>query len=84
MDKFELLSENAEVQDQYIESTMSSATSMTTPANQVDDLISKVAMEYGLQIEEQLSKAQPASGISTGVKQQDDLAERLSKLKSMA
>ena len=61
MDTFEKQSENLAVQDKYIEDTMSQATSLTTPANQVDDLIGQVAAEYGLQISEQLSGATPSS-----------------------
>eukprot|EP01119_Soliformovum_irregulare_P000168 TRINITY_DN1011_c0_g1_i1.p1 TRINITY_DN1011_c0_g1~~TRINITY_DN1011_c0_g1_i1.p1 ORF type:complete len:196 (+),score=56.84 TRINITY_DN1011_c0_g1_i1:104-691(+) len=80
MDQFEKQVEDLDVQSEYIEGAMGQTTSLTTPADQVDSLISQVAAEHGLEISEQLSTATPSSGIAAV--EQDDLSERLAKLKS--
>ena len=56
MDQFEKQFEDLDVQSEYIEQTMSQSTSLTTPADQVDSLISQVAAEHGLEVSEKLGK----------------------------
>lgn len=80
MDKFEQQIEDLDVQSEYVEQTMSQSTSLTTPADQVDTLIGQVAEEYGLEISEQLGSATVSS--KTPVAEQDELSERLAKLKA--
>jgi charged multivesicular body protein 1 len=80
MDQFDKQLEDLGVQSEYIENTMSQSTSITTPADQVDTLISQVAEEHGLEISEKLGTAVPSS--HTAAVEQDDLTERLAKLKS--
>ena len=80
MDQFEKQFEDLDVQSEYIEQTMSQSTSLTTPADQVDSLINQVAEEHGLAVSEKLGGV--ATGTPTAVHEQDELAERLSKLKA--
>jgi charged multivesicular body protein 1 len=83
MDQFEKQFEDLDVQSEYIEQTMSQTTSLTTPADQVDSLISQVAEEHGLEISEKLGGTMvPTSGSTANLAEQDELAERLAKLKS--
>lgn len=50
---------------QVMEDSMSSATTLTTPQDQVDDLILQIAEESGLEVEDQLSQL-PAGASSLG------------------
>lgn len=81
MDQFEKQFEDLDVQSEYIEQTMSQTTSLTTPADQVDMLISQVAEEHGLEVSEKLGGV-VASNSTVNLAEQDELAERLAKLKS--
>lgn len=82
MDQFEKQFEDLDVQSEYVEQAMNQSTSLTTPADQVDTLISQVAEEHGLEISAQLGRAVPSS--TTAVAENDDLAERLAKLKAQS
>merc|ERR1712227_150628 len=66
MDKFESQFEDLDVHTSVMENAMGSATTTTTPANQVDDLIRQVAEESGLEISAQLVSA-PTSTIGETV-----------------
>lgn len=85
MDKFDQVSESLDVGVATMEQGMSSATSSTTPIDEVDALISQVAEENELEISEQLdgglkvTKKQPAEQKSD--KEADELLGRLEKLK---
>jgi charged multivesicular body protein 1 len=81
MDQFEKQFEDLDVQSEYIENTMSQTTSLTTPADQVDLLISQVAEEHGLEVSEKLGGPVPTH-TQAAVSEQDDLTERLAKLKA--
>jgi hypothetical protein len=48
MDQFEKQFEDLDVQSEYIEQAMSQSTSLSTPVDQVDTLISQVAEEHGM------------------------------------
>ena len=50
MDKFETQFEDLDVHTSVMEGAMGSATTTTTPASQVDDLIKQVAEENGLEV----------------------------------
>jgi len=55
------------------------------PADQVDTLIAQVADEHGLKISEQLAAAMPGKSVATNTAtREDDLLERMNKLKSVA
>ena len=48
MDKFEQQFEDLDVQSQYVENAMGQSVSLSTPAEEVDTLISQVAEEHGM------------------------------------
>lgn len=85
MDKFDQVSESLDVGTATMEQGMAGATSMSTPIDEVDALISQVADENELEISEQLdggmkvTKKQPAEKASD--KEADELLGRLEKLK---
>jgi len=81
MDQFEKQFEDLDVQSEYVEQAMNQSTSLTTPADQVDSLISQVAEEHGLAISEKLGGTIVPSGNAV-VQEQDELTERLAKLKA--
>eukprot|EP00754_Rhynchopus_humris_P042956 Rhum_TRINITY_DN2876_c0_g1::Rhum_TRINITY_DN2876_c0_g1_i1::g.8730::m.8730/K12197/CHMP1, VPS46, DID2; charged multivesicular body protein 1 len=81
MDKFEQQFEDLDVMGEYMEGAMGQSTALTTPAGQVDALLSEIADEHNLEFSSQLP------GLSS--KQVDPLAEtedlsaRLAKLKEV-
>lgn len=78
MDTFEKQIENVDVTSDYMENSMSQTTSLTTPEEDVTSLIAQVADEHGLEM-----KAQIGVGNSDlTIIQQDELTDRLEKLKS--
>jgi hypothetical protein len=86
MDKFESQFADLDVQTSYMESTMSDTTALTTPQDQVDQLINQVADEAGLEIQHGLGEVKvPAQAVEAGkeeAKEEDGkLAERLRALR---
>jgi len=81
MDQFEKQFEDLDVQSEYVEQAMNQSTSLTTPADQVDLLISQVAEEHGLALSEKLGGTSVPHGNAV-VQEQDELTERLAKLKA--
>lgn len=83
MDKFEKQFEDLDVQTQYMDSSMSATTTLTTPEGQVDELMRQVADEHGLELNMELDAKDLAPATSTGaaVQEQDDLTERLARLR---
>lgn len=86
MDKFETQVENLNVQTSYMESAMMNSSAMTTPADQVQDLMQQVADEHGLEFSSQLGNV-PSGAISSSAAaakeaQEDPLTERLAKLRN--
>jgi len=79
MDKFEKQFEDLDVQSEYVENAMSQTTTLSTPADQVDLLIQQVADEHGLELAGKLGTVVPAT--SSGVEEQDELSQRLARLK---
>jgi len=82
MDTFEKQFEDLDVQSEYVEQAMNQSTSMTTPADQVDTLIQQVAEQHGLALTEQLGGTVVPSANATAHAEQDELTDRLSKLKA--
>lgn len=86
MDKFETQVENLNVQTSYMESAMMNSSALTTPADQVHDLMQQVADEHGLELGSQLGHvpsgalASPAAGNKEA--EGDPLTERLAKLRN--
>jgi charged multivesicular body protein 1 len=60
MEKFERQFEDLDVQSQSMEEAMSSTTTLTVPAAQVDNLLQEVADEAGLELNMELPGAQSA------------------------
>uniref|UniRef100_A0A673GBX8 Charged multivesicular body protein 1a n=1 Tax=Sinocyclocheilus rhinocerous TaxID=307959 RepID=A0A673GBX8_9TELE len=89
MDKFESQVQNLDVHTSVTQAvdSMSSATTLSTPQEQVDDLILQIAEESGLEVEDQLSQL-PAGASSLGetsVRSQDkedQLSRRLAALRN--
>lgn len=91
MDKFEAQFEDLDVKTQYMEGTMNSTTAVSTPAEQVDELISQVADQHNLELGDAFTEAGPLSSktpkVEVAAKPQasqpvDDLESRLANLRS--
>merc|ERR1719461_1687301 len=86
MDKFEEQFTDMDLNAQYMEQAMDMSTAQTTPANQVDELMSAIADENGIDLESQLQEADPLRAKtvkntqSQADTQEDDLEARLAKL----
>ncbi|XP_022256797.1 charged multivesicular body protein 1a-like [Limulus polyphemus] len=79
MDKFENQFEDLDVRTSVLEDAMGSATSTSTPQEQVDNLIQQVAEENGLEILDQLqgAKSVPSSSVSERTPvEEDNLTKR--------
>lgn len=89
MDKFEQQTEDLDVQSQAIDQSMGAATTLSTPADQVDALIAQVADEHGLEMNDMLSDAAaaPTDSVAAGsssvsADQEDALTRRLAQLRN--
>jgi len=88
MDKFEQQFEDLDVKTQYMEGTMNATTATSTPAEQVDSLISQVADANNLELGEAFSEAGPVGkktpqlDEATKEPAADDLEARLANLKN--
>lgn len=86
MDKFEQQFEDLDVKTQYMEGTMNATTATSTPAGQVDELISQVADANNLELGEAFSEAGPVGkktpALAKPAAEADDLETRLANLKS--
>ncbi|KAG8327237.1 Charged multivesicular body protein 1b [Homalodisca vitripennis] len=81
MDKFENQFEDLDVQSSYMENTMSQTVTTSVPQNDVDGLLQEVADEAGLDLNLELPQA-GCVGTSTQVSQeQDELTQRLARLR---
>lgn len=84
MDTFEKQFEDLDVQSSYMESTMSSTTTVSTPQNEVDHLMQQIADEAGLELKLELPQG-PSNNpaVSTAASQeQDELTKRLAQLRN--
>ncbi|XP_062403831.1 charged multivesicular body protein 1a [Sardina pilchardus] len=86
MDKFETQVQNLDVHTSVMEDSMSSATTLSTPQEQVDDLIVQIAEESGLEVMDQLNQL-PAGASSLGEssraqEKEDQLSRRLAALRN--
>jgi charged multivesicular body protein 1 len=86
MDKFEQQFEDLDVKTEYMEGTMNATTATSTPAEQVDELISRVADENNLELGSAFSEAGPVGKKVAPVQKpaaaQDDLEARLASLRN--
>jgi charged multivesicular body protein 1 len=82
MDRFEQQFESLDVQTNVMGDAMQSTTTMTTPQNEVDSLMQQVADEAGIELNSNLPQAQTSTiGIATASQDQDELSQRLAKLR---
>lgn len=85
MDQFEGQVENLNVQTSYMEAAMSNSTALTTPSDQVQDLMQQVADEHGLEFSSQLGSVpitSPQAASASKETESDPLTERLAKLRN--
>ncbi len=84
MDQFEAQTENLAVQSSYMESAMKNTSSLTTPEDQVVNLMQQVADEHGLELGGQLGALSVGTATALPQKETDDpLTERLAKLRNV-
>ncbi|ELW62869.1 Charged multivesicular body protein 1a [Tupaia chinensis] len=79
MDRFEQQVQDLDVHTSVMEDSVSSATTLSTPQEQVDSLIVQIAEENGLEVLDQLSQlpeGASAVGESSGRSQEDQLSRR--------
>uniref|UniRef100_UPI00398E56AD charged multivesicular body protein 1a n=1 Tax=Pristiophorus japonicus TaxID=55135 RepID=UPI00398E56AD len=87
MDKFEQQVQNLDVHTSVMEDSMSSAMTLTTPQEQVDNLIVQIAEENGLEVMDQLNQL-PDGAASLGESsvrehdKEDQLSKRLAALRN--
>lgn len=89
MDKFEQQFEDLDVKTGYMESSMNATTVTSTPGDQVDELIGKVADQHNLQLGDAFSEAGPLKStkpVAVAPQQskpvEDDLEARLANLRN--
>ncbi|KAJ1341087.1 hypothetical protein BSLG_004328 [Batrachochytrium salamandrivorans] len=84
MDKFESQFEDLDVQTEYMENAMGQTTALTTPQDQVEELMHQVADANGLELQMEMPGAGAGSlvGTVTVEKEHDALNERLAKLRN--
>ncbi|CAK9441475.1 uncharacterized protein LODBEIA_P53430 [Lodderomyces beijingensis] len=86
MDKFETQFEDLDSATNYYETTTNNVNAMTTPQDQVDELLNQVADEAGIEMKQGLNAAQVdiQAPVSTSISEEkeDRLAERLRALRN--
>lgn len=83
MDQFDKQFEDVEVGVNYMDESMSRGTVLSTPQDEVDSLIQSVAEEHGLELEHAMGDV-PRSEPAAAAAEQDELAERLNRLRAKA
>jgi charged multivesicular body protein 1 len=83
MEKFESQFEDLDVQSSYMENAMGSTTATSTPQDEVDLLMAKVADEAGLEMNANLTSATTETPKKIGANEveEDRLGERLRALR---
>lgn len=85
MNSFEKQFEDLDVQSSYMENTMSSTTTVSTPQNEVDSLMQQIADEAGLELNMELPQGpshNPAVASTAVSQEQDELTKRLAQLRN--
>jgi len=86
MDKFEQQFENLDLNSKYMENAIDSTTAQTMPEGQVENLMSQIADEHGLEFESQLNKVgvgQSKLKEPAAADDEKDLEARLKKLQGI-
>jgi len=89
MDKFESQFSDLDVQTSYMEDAMSSTTAVSTPQDQIDQLMRQTAEEANIELQHDLASKEMPTGIAVssvgekeGIGEEDNkLAERLRALR---
>uniref|UniRef100_A0A8C4R3C9 Charged multivesicular body protein 1B n=1 Tax=Eptatretus burgeri TaxID=7764 RepID=A0A8C4R3C9_EPTBU len=82
MDQFERQFETLDVQTQQMDESMGQSTTLSTPQSQVDSLMHQMADEAGLELQLELPQGEGGSiGASTASGEQDELSQRLARLR---
>eukprot|EP01025_Chloroclados_australasicus_P024657 TRINITY_DN24708_c1_g3_i1.p3 TRINITY_DN24708_c1_g3~~TRINITY_DN24708_c1_g3_i1.p3 ORF type:complete len:199 (-),score=31.39 TRINITY_DN24708_c1_g3_i1:302-898(-) len=81
MDLFEKQFENLDLQTEVVEQAMNKQTMLTTPEDQVKDLMQQVADEHGLEVQFDLPTANTAIASSSQAQKEDSLGQRLVDLR---
>jgi len=82
MDKFENQFEDLDVQSSYMDNTMSQSTTTAVPQGDVENLLQQVADEAGLELKLELpTNPQSISSLSSTTTEQDELTQRLARLR---
>jgi charged multivesicular body protein 1 len=81
MDKFEQQFESLDVQTGVMSDAMQSTTTMAAPQNQIDLLMQEVADEAGIELNQNLPSIGTSVGVATASHEQDELSQRLAKLR---
>eukprot|EP00735_Rhodelphis_limneticus_P001042 TRINITY_DN11594_c0_g1::TRINITY_DN11594_c0_g1_i1::g.21960::m.21960 TRINITY_DN11594_c0_g1::TRINITY_DN11594_c0_g1_i1::g.21960 ORF type:complete len:203 (-),score=39.42,sp/O96552/CHMP1_DICDI/56.02/4e-72,Snf7/PF03357.16/2.8e-26,Ist1/PF03398.9/8.8e-06,DUF4413/PF14372.1/0.024,DUF848/PF05852.6/2.7e+02,DUF848/PF05852.6/0.034,DUF848/PF05852.6/1.4e+03,YejG/PF13989.1/2e+03,YejG/PF13989.1/0.37,Cytochrom_B562/PF07361.6/4.6e+02,Cytochrom_B562/PF07361.6/0.21 TRINITY_DN11594_c0_g1_i1:399-1007(-) len=79
MEKFEKQFEDMDVQTQFVENSIGATTSLSTPEDEVKDLIGQVAEANGLELTDELAVVPPTKVAEPN--STEDLTERFNKLK---
>mmetsp|Transcript_39662 Transcript_39662/g.126743 ORF Transcript_39662/g.126743 Transcript_39662/m.126743 type:complete len:119 (+) Transcript_39662:495-851(+) len=87
MEQFEKQFETLDVQSNVVEEAMSSSTSMSTPQDQVEQLMMEVADAHGLEVQLNMPTANtavPAAPVAAPAQasQESDLSARLAELRA--
>ncbi|CAF1239242.1 unnamed protein product [Adineta steineri] len=80
MDSLEKNFEDLEVKTKVMDDAMQNATSVQQPVDQVANLMQEMADEAGIELNLNIPTA-PAVGTSVALKEQDELSQRLAKLR---
>lgn len=78
MDKFEQQFEDLDVQTDYMENSMGQTTALTTPGDQVEELIQQVADENGLELQMEMPGTSKTA-VQKEPQERDELGERLAR-----
>ncbi|KAL1131502.1 hypothetical protein AAG570_011119 [Ranatra chinensis] len=81
MDKFENQFEDLDVQSSYMENTMSQTVTTSVPQGDVDFLLQQVADEAGLELNMELPQAGSVATSTQASQEQDELTQRLARLR---
>jgi charged multivesicular body protein 1 len=86
MDKFETQFADLDVQTSYMEDVMSSTTAVSTPQDQIDQLLRQTAEEANIELQHDLAEKSltpvPELAAKEAVREEDDkLAQRLRALR---
>lgn len=87
MDKFENQFEDLDASTNYYETTTNNVNALTTPQEEVDELMSQIADEAGIEMKQGLNETKvdistPPTATSISEEKEDKLAERLRALRS--